>query len=177
MFAVRSQRAFTLIELMITIAVVSIVLIVAAPRFDRTVVNNKSVAIANDFVAALNFARAEALKRNSFVTLCPRNDDNNGCGTDWAKGWLVVSDTAASQSLTPVVSNDAAILRRFDLSTTNSMYTFNPTRDYIRFASLGVLGGTSAVSLKLSVSHCTGSAARIITVSLAGMIRIVQEPC
>lgn len=177
MFLISGQKAFTLIELMITIAVVSIVLVIAAPAMDRTIINNKSVSVATDFVGALNFARAEALKRNNFVTLCPRNTTNDGCGTDWAKGWLIVRDTAASQADTPVVANEAAILRRFELSTDKSEYVFTPARDYIRFASLGVLGGASAVSLKLSVSHCTGTAARTITVSPTGMIRIAQEPC
>jgi len=66
----RSVLGFTLIELLITIAIGSILLALAVPSFNSLIVSSRLTTQANDFVAAVNFARSEAIKRNSSVSLC-----------------------------------------------------------------------------------------------------------
>jgi type IV fimbrial biogenesis protein FimT len=74
---------FTLIELMVTVAVLAILVTVAIPNYRAFVMNSRMTAQANDFLAALNLARSEAVKRNAPVSM-------NAVGGDWASGWEIV---------------------------------------------------------------------------------------
>lgn len=58
---------FTLIELMVTIAVAAILLAVAVPSFRHLIISNRLTTAANDVVTALTVARSEAIKRNADV--------------------------------------------------------------------------------------------------------------
>ncbi len=66
----RCVSGFTIVELMITVSVASILLAVAVPSFNQLMVTNRLTTQANDFVSALNYARSEAIKRNTSVSLC-----------------------------------------------------------------------------------------------------------
>ena len=82
---------FTLIELMITVALASILLTVAVPSFNQMVVGGRLTAQSNEMVAALSLARSEAIKRNANVTLCRADNDSTNCvaaaGT-W-QNWII----------------------------------------------------------------------------------------
>jgi type IV fimbrial biogenesis protein FimT len=85
---------FTLIELMIVMAVLVILIMLAAPSMGNLVRDQRVKTAAGDVYAALIFARSEALKRNQFVAACSKNADGTGCegSTDWARGWIVFLD-------------------------------------------------------------------------------------
>lgn len=74
---------FTLIELVITIAIVAILLAVALPNFHDFVIHSTVNSTANDLVGALNTARAEAVKRGRPVAVIAN-------GGNWNTGWQVV---------------------------------------------------------------------------------------
>jgi type IV fimbrial biogenesis protein FimT len=82
------KRGFTLIELMVTIAVLGVLFAVAIPGFQRIVVNNRMASQANDLISALSLARSEAVKRAANVTVCASSNGSTCTGT-WAQGWIV----------------------------------------------------------------------------------------
>lgn len=84
---------FTLIELMVTIAIAAIVLTMGVPSFLSLIQNNRMITVTNDFVTDLNLARSEAIKRSSRVTLC-KSADGATCiqEGDWSQGWIVFTD-------------------------------------------------------------------------------------
>ena len=94
MLVSKSLAGFTLIELMVTIAVGVILLTLAAPSFQDIIQNNRVTAQANDFVTALNLARSEAIKRGVSVTVCKSNDGTScgGAGVNWQDGWIIFLD-------------------------------------------------------------------------------------
>ena len=86
------NRGFTLVEMLVTMAVMAIILTIAALGFKDVIFRNQVRAAANDFVGALSFARSEAVSRGAIVTLCPSNDGQTCSGVQFDRGWLVVLD-------------------------------------------------------------------------------------
>lgn len=87
--------AFTLIELMIGIAVAAILITVGIPGFRDLILDNRMAAQINSLVADLSYARSEAVKRNSAVTVCKRNINGTACddSRSWTDGWIVLAGT------------------------------------------------------------------------------------
>ncbi len=83
---------FTLIELMIAIAVAAIVLTLGVPSFERVIERNQLTANINEFVASLNYARSEAIRRNQRVSICHSSDSSSCSGTDFEDGWIIFLD-------------------------------------------------------------------------------------
>ncbi len=88
----KHESAFTLIELMITIAVVAVVLTLGVPSFGRLIEQNQLATNVNALVSSMTFARSEAVKRNKPVKLCDSSDAVN-CGSgNYEQGWIVFVD-------------------------------------------------------------------------------------
>ena len=60
----------TLVELLITMAVIATVLSVGIPTFTEFLRNNRMAAAANDLVSAIHLTRTEALKRRAIIVMC-----------------------------------------------------------------------------------------------------------
>lgn len=104
-------RGFTLIELLVTMAIAVILLALAAPSFQQLMASTSMTSQANEFLAALNFARSEAVKRNTQVAICKSNT-GTACVTsgDWQQGWIIFVDPTASGTV-GTVDNVSDILR------------------------------------------------------------------
>ena len=85
------NAGFTLVELMITIAIAAILATVAVPAFQNFVLNNRMTGNANDMIATLGYVRSEAVKRAADVTLCA-SDDGATCSGTWTDGWVVLDN-------------------------------------------------------------------------------------
>ena len=98
--ALRSERGFTLIELIVTVSVLAMVLTVAAPSFTSFVAGQKVKSASNDLTTALILARSEAIKRNADIVITPVVTDT------WASGWSVTAGgtTLLQQEALPGVS-------------------------------------------------------------------------
>ena len=66
----RVQQGFTLIELMVTVAVLGIVIGFAVPGFQSVVNGNRLAGAANELIATMQVARMEAIRRNRRVAVC-----------------------------------------------------------------------------------------------------------
>ena len=89
----KKNHGFTLIELVVTLAIFGIVLATALPSLDSFTASNRRSANINIFVSSLNLARSEAVKRNTAISICTSNDTvacNNALS--WEDGWLVFVD-------------------------------------------------------------------------------------
>ncbi len=100
----KETRGFTLVELMVTIAVIAIVLAVGVPSISQLRANSELTTATNELVAALNLARSEAVRRGETVSFGP-------WGT-WADGWVV--GVNQSDPLDPAQANWTTEYRRFD---------------------------------------------------------------
>ncbi len=94
----RPAPGFTLIELAMVLAIVVILVRVAAPGMSRLAARQALAAQSSEFMAALRFARAQALQRGSAVTICasapggPSLACQGSHAADWRGGWIVFAD-------------------------------------------------------------------------------------
>ena len=82
MSRLKDMRGFTLVELMITIALLAIVATIAVPNFVQFIRNNQVQAKADELKTFLQYARGQAVATRKKYEITT--------GTDWAKGWLLI---------------------------------------------------------------------------------------
>lgn len=87
----KSQTGFTLIEMVVTVAVGAILIGVALPEFSNLSRSNNMTTTVNDLVHALRITRSEALK-SSRASICVSSDQATCTGGAWTQGWIVFAD-------------------------------------------------------------------------------------
>lgn len=100
----RLEAGFTLIELVISIAIVAVLLAVGVPSLRDMAVSQRVRGAANDLYSDLTFARAEAIKRNAQVTVVRETGG-------WLQGWRVQAggnDVRTQARITEVSYSGAA---------------------------------------------------------------------
>ena len=85
------QDGFTLLELMLVVAIVGITLVFGAPSLDYTLDSGRLTANTNEFVGALNLARLEAVKQGRTVRISSISG-----GGDWGAGFRLWIDANAN---------------------------------------------------------------------------------
>lgn len=170
----RKQNAFTLIELLVVLALLSSLLLLAAPSFRDFYRSAQLSSQTNTFIAALHAAKNEAIKYDSYSYLVPRD------GTNWSSGWSVFVDSNFDQIFTKGV--DIQVLDEEGLAETLAIAgtgTAAETPAYISFNGSGYprskTNAPAGSTITLSVKGFSGDEAvkntRYIVLALTGRIR------
>jgi type IV fimbrial biogenesis protein FimT len=86
-------RAFTILELMITITIMAILVTIGIPAFQDYALKQRLNAAVNALHSDLLLARSQAIYRDMQVTACPGNPTAGCAGsTEWSDGWIVFGD-------------------------------------------------------------------------------------
>lgn len=94
----------TLMELLVTLALIAILIVVGVPSYNTFIANERFAIATNELYNAYRFARNEALKTSSSMTL--QATIVGGVADDWANGWQVlnISDAVLLESKKPHAS-------------------------------------------------------------------------
>ena len=97
----RQAQGFTLVELLISIAILVILVSVGIPAMKNTYEQIRADNGIRDIQQGLTFTRSYAVSYGAFVTMCANN--NGSCREDsnsgWSKGYLIFVSDAAGNAL------------------------------------------------------------------------------
>lgn len=100
------DQGFTLVELLITLALLAIAANIAVPAFDNFITRNRQQALMEQIASVLNNARAEAILQRRMIEVCG-SSDGKSCSASWSSGWLVRTSDHRILQLTQLPSHDA----------------------------------------------------------------------
>ena len=149
------NSGFTLIEMLVVLAIVAITLNMAAPSSNALIERNRSATHVNDFMTALSLARSEALKTGGVMSVQatdPSDDEN-----EFGNGWCVVEGNPGNCNGI-LIKSFAAISDDVTLDSIEDVAS-------IQFNNVGELNNAPVQNIDL----CTGgSSDRRIFVALVG---------
>ena len=186
MLGMKRSTGFTLIELMVTVAVAAILMGVAVPAMHSMIQNNRVTSAANSLIGAYNLARSEAIKLGgnggTGAALCP-SADSATCSLSWAAalGWIVFVDANADG-----IPDVNGIVHSWAFSPSGMSFPGAPL--LVRFQSDGAVdpvsvGGLANLPLTFDVKipNCTGKGAmgrmRRINIAVTGRLSVQKLDC
>jgi len=186
----KNQKAFTLIELMVTVTIISVVLALAVPSFQKQVLASRSAALGEDFISALNLMRYEAVKRAKRVSICASSNSTTAspsCTGAWKDGYIIFVDEATSDGATAVdLGSSPVIIKAYAKPDAKANITVknNGATDvsFIRYTPLGSLARISnsnnpiIITAKLDGCVAVGKA-RTITINISGLPVVQKTNC
>ena len=98
---ISKTAGFTIVEIMVVVAMVAIVTAIATPSLRRFIVSSDIRSAVNDWNLALQTARSEAVRRRTSVTVCPSSNGSTCTSTgSYHVGWvLMLGDGSSAGSL------------------------------------------------------------------------------
>jgi type IV fimbrial biogenesis protein FimT len=116
-FFTNDRHGFTLIELLFTIIIITTLCTLSASPLKALFTQYHQSTDAQRLFHVLQFARAEAIKRQQNIAICP-SQDLKQCNEDWTGGYIVFMTKTPKE--TPSAD---AILRVQKISSTTQIYT------------------------------------------------------
>ncbi|MDO9167105.1 MAG: GspH/FimT family pseudopilin [Rhodoferax sp.] len=173
----KERRGFTLVELMVTMALVAALMAVAVPSFTAFQRNSELSSFTNTLLSGINAARSEAMKRGMYAMVVPID------GANWSSGWQVFVDKDRSQDY--LAANDIAILTTEippSYLTISGNGTASGTTPYIMFDASGYSktkgGAFGALTFTIARNDVTATEqaeqTRRAVISSTGRVRICR---
>ena len=166
----RARRAagFSIIELMITVAVLGVISAAALPSLKTMIQNARLTATANDLMADIAGTKTESSKRRARVVICPNTTGvnvNTQCqaspsATSWANGWIAYVD---ANSNTTYDTGDTIVRVHEAMPTDVTVYS---TATSLVSRPVGTI--TPTTTFKICINGRSGTYGKLITLSVTG---------
>lgn len=161
-----ADRGFTLIEVMVVVALVAILATLAAPSWNQIQARAAIRSLVNDYSMSLLLARSEAVRLNSPVTICPSNNGINCTNSDLDDGWIVAIGVATDAAPRVLQDNAARDNVRTGFASQVRTITFLPN---------GQPSGLPLQTVRVCpVTNGMESLARNIVVNQTGRSRVTE---
>lgn len=160
----QTQQGFTIIELMIAIAVAAILVTMGVPALRAYMTNTQLVAQANGLLGAFNYARGQAVTENDLlgVRISPGAALNSGipANSTWNDGWTVWRDKDNDGVLDVDTDEDINEVLRVgegsgsaDISVTSLWSATNSEIGEIQYQASGMINARDTAVFRLCSSH------------------------
>jgi type IV fimbrial biogenesis protein FimT len=164
----RLQSGVTLVELMIVIAIATILMAIGVPSYRYVTTSNRVSGEINALLGDMTFARYEAVKEGLSVQVCPAAATATTCtaSTTWSSGWIVLSNAGAT-------GGTAIVLRRqLPFSSFNSKDTLTTaSTQTVTFNREGFAAGVGGVvNFSLHDINNTSSYTRCLMLGVSGVL-------
>lgn len=158
----QAHAGFTLVELMVTLVVIGILAIVAVPSVSALISNGRVAGQTEELVASVQLARAEAVRRNTRVTLCPSTDGTTCAATATWAGWIVHGmDNTLATPADEVIRNNAS---------SGAVVVSGPTAG-LMFRPSGLIDSQQNIEVSKSDTK------RCLTVLISGVVSVSKSAC
>lgn len=168
--AMRHEKGFTLLEVMLTVVVLAILVALAVPSFHNLILRSRLNAAVEDISVVIHLARSEAIMRSHEVRLTPVDAD------DWGRGLQVLVDDELEGDFT-----DARLLflsQAIHSSVEVGEAVGHNAADYVAFGSLGYLSNpNSVVALNIKTSGCSYALMMNLRLAPSGEVLVTEEEC
>jgi len=157
------MTGFTLLELVVVMAIAAILMLVGVPSYRYFTTSNRMSSEVNGLLGDLQFARYEAIKEGQNVTVCPSTDGSTCSATNtWNNGWIVQSNNGGT----------AATLRYQRAFTGTDSFTSTTGVQSIAFNREGFASGLTSSTVTFSLHDSTSNTAytRCLAVGIAGLL-------
>lgn len=169
----RGERGFTLIEILMVVAVLGVLITAGMPGFNAWITKARVSGAANEFLGDLSYARNEAATRQVEVAICVSTDlASCATGQTWDKGRIIFIDSNADGAVT---SGETILRVSQPMNGTSVATTGFGSSDIVRFRPFGGLRPPTAGSFKLCPS--SGTEGRTLAVATTGRPVITKTAC
>lgn len=166
----RPSKGFTLVELMVTVAVVAILSAIAYPSFQGTIRSNRVAAGHNELLGLVNLARSEAVRNNLGGGVCGSTSGND-CDGNWSGGMMAFADTNRSGTF-----NLGETVLRFN-KVSSGLVIQGPAAE-IAFDSRGRRRAGADQSVVMRPETCGSQPLlRTLTINASGQISSAKGAC
>jgi type IV fimbrial biogenesis protein FimT len=180
----RKTAGFTLIELMVVIAIAAILASLAAPSFTGLIQSSRMSSSVNTFLADARLARSESVRLGGGVIMCRSNAPeatnpvcNTGSGpggNGWVSGWIIFHDldNSLNRDGTEPVLRVQPALTSID-SITESAVT--PSNKFPFTATGRLRSNGSTAQMQFGGGNFANTVQRVVCMSLGGRARIAGD--
>lgn len=176
------ERGVTLIELMVTVAVLVVIVALGAPSMSAFLERRAVDGVTEQFASDIRLARTEAMKRGMTVSVCVRSEAvNNGVSTlscaaaqgarGFANGWLVFSDVKADGSYAASEGDSLIKDQQAASNLVTSMLENSGAVSYT-LQNTGIMAGASGHITVLPASGTSQQRVGCVIINFAGRARI-----
>ena len=172
-----TQTGFTLLELLMTIAIAAIVAMIGIPSFRYVTNANRIAGEVNGLLGDLQFARAEAINQGQNVTVCMSKGGQtcDTTGNAWNSGWIVYSNPTGTGTNTTIPAA-GSLLRVQSTFTSTDTFTAAPAYSAITYNREGyAIGIANGTLITLQDSTQTTAWTRCLSVNLGGMMQTAKH--
>lgn len=162
------SAGFSLLELIVTLLLISIIAAIALPTFGNVVANGRIRTEASALFHAVHVARKESLMRRTVVSICPSTNGRNcSANLDWSSGWIMFNNLDRDEP--PQLDTGEALLQ-VHRSSDDVRIQANRRGFTLRATDQRATNGT----IRFCDQHARGTA-RALIISYTGRPRIVRE--